>query len=152
MATEWVTRNRIGSEPIETVPESNRLKPSWNRTEPRNLETDRKNRLNRTKEPQAGSPRPLVPRTASKPGTKLDRFTRPNGPLEPKPEPGGSPGPTVRNRNWAVHPAQRFFGTGQKLAVGDFLYKFSTLSIIFIHNSSLLLLSLLNYAIILLIT
>ena len=72
--------------------------------------------------------------------------------------------PEIENRTVTVHPAQRFLGTEtgtrpngslepvKKLAVGDFLYKYSTLSIIFICNSSLLLLSLLNYAIILLIT
>ena len=90
MATQRITRNRTGPEPLEIVLE---LGPFATDFEPRNRETAGKNRSNRTKELRAGLPGP-------------NRFTWTTGFKEPprNREPGGSPGPAVLwNRPKASH-------------------------------------------------
>ena len=79
-------------------PELNRSQTAWNRP---GIETVRdrfwsggkklpENRLNRTKEPRAGSPDHKFQGAVPESGTGPDRFTRPNGSLEPDSEPSGS--------------------------------------------------------------
>ena len=97
MATEQVTRNRTGVEPLETDPGIGMLATG---SEPRNREPVGKKfpePWNRRKKPPGPDQRTAdrFQGTAPKLGTGPERLTRPNGSLEPKSEPYGSPGPAV---------------------------------------------------------
>ena len=154
MATEWVTRNRIDRKPLETVPE-----PFARRAEPRNRETARKklpepwNRRKKMLEPDQRTTGRFTQTTGSKEPPRnhdLDRtgWTGPTVPRNRNRNRAGWTGPTIpwnRTRNRAVHPGPAVLWNRPKTSRWDFLYKYTTISIIFIHNSSLLLLSLLNF-------
>ena len=166
MATERVTWNRTGAEPLETVPEPEPFATgsepawtakSWNRRKKsfRNRETAGKKLLdpdlrtagrNRNRN-RSGWTCPMVPWNRNRSG-----WIGPTVPWDRNRS--GWIGPTVpwdRNRFGWIGPTVPLEPEPRNSRC-NFFYKYTSLSIIFIHNSSLLLLSLLNYAIILLIT
>ena len=130
-------RFRTGTEPRNRGPAGKKLPEPWNRR--KNSKKPDQRTADRLDRSGPGEPAQRSNGTGWNRRTGPERVNRPNGSMEPEPEPHGSNGPTVLwNRvKLAVFLVQ--------LAVTNF--SINTHHFQPIHNSSLLLLSLLNYLI-----